>query len=165
MQKVIITMKSISSCRWKKGVEKMVSQFFEVLILSGDFWRNIHHVHEINLISWWNLTKAFYLSSETKWNKFETFLLTKDGILEILNSGHMVWMFGLWTARRLDSGQLDAWTLDTLTLVVWTLGLWTFAIFAILHLGLLKISPQHRYAVQTSISSFSSFFPLLLSIL
>ena len=40
-----------------------------------------------------------------------------------------------------------------------------FAIFAIFHLGLLRISLQHRYIVQTSVRSFSSFFPLLLSIL
>ena len=36
------------------------------------------------------------------------------------------------------------------------------AILAILHLGLLRISPQHRYIVETSFRSFSSFFPLLL---
>ena len=45
---------------------------------------------------------------------------------------------------------------------------WAFsqilAILAILHLGLLRISPQHRYIVQTSIPSFSSFFPLLLNV-
>ena len=34
----------------------------------------------------------------------------------------------------------------------------SFAILAILHLGLLRISPQHRYIVQTSLPSFSSFF-------
>ena len=39
------------------------------------------------------------------------------------------------------------------------------AILAILYLGLLRISPQHRYIMQTSILPFSSFFPLLLSIL
>ena len=31
-----------------------------------------------------------------------------------------------------------------------------FAILVILHLGLLRISPQHRYIVQTSILLFSS---------
>ena len=36
---------------------------------------------------------------------------------------------------------------------------------AILHLGLLRISPHHRYILHTSLPSFSSFFPLLLSIL
>ena len=42
--------------------------------------------------------------------------------------------------------------------------MWYFlVILAILHLGLLKISPQYRYIVQASIPSFSFFFPLLLS--
>ena len=35
----------------------------------------------------------------------------------------------------------------------------------ILHLSLLRISPQHRYIMQTSIPLFSSFFSLLLSII
>ena len=40
-----------------------------------------------------------------------------------------------------------------------------FAIFAILYVSLFRISPQHRYIVKISPPSFSSFFPLLLSIL
>ena len=36
------------------------------------FGENVNHVREINLISPWNLIKAFYLPSEINQKKFET---------------------------------------------------------------------------------------------
>lgn len=55
------------------------------------------------------------------------------GIQEKLDSGRMVWTFGLWTPGGSDSGCLDsewlyawildAWTMDNVTLGLWTLGL------------------------------------------
>ena len=51
-------------------------------------------------------------------------------ILEKLDSGRMVWKFGLWTPVRFDPGcldfaQLNGWALDAWTLDTWKLGLWT----------------------------------------
>ena len=55
------------------------------------------------------------------------------GIQEKLDSGRMVWTFGLWTpglsdcgcldSEWLDAWILDAWTMDNVTLELWTLGL------------------------------------------
>ena len=50
-------------------------------------------------------------------------IISKHGIPEKLDSGHMVWTLTLWTPGRTDSGHLDAWTLDDWTLKDWALGL------------------------------------------
>ena len=52
------------------------------------------------------------------------FLASKLRVPEKLDSGRMVWLFGLWTAGHLDSGRLDGWTLDAWTLDDWTLDGW-----------------------------------------
>ena len=43
-----------------------MSQFFEALILSRDFWENVHHHREISLISSWKSEKVSFSSERNK---------------------------------------------------------------------------------------------------
>ena len=52
---------------------KTMSQFFEILILSWNFWLNIHHVHEINLI--------FILQSKDSWRRYQNKHFPKYSLL------------------------------------------------------------------------------------
>ena len=58
-------------CNHCSFIYKSLSKFFEISVLSWNFWGNVYHVSEINLISSWNLIKALSLPSVTNSNKFE----------------------------------------------------------------------------------------------
>ena len=75
------------------------SPFFEILILSRDFWGNVYHVHEINLISSWNLIKAFWQIKRNWRHGFADERQLKT-IVKINVFTNILWTFLLFKARH-----------------------------------------------------------------